>query len=468
MLSGMNGDLTADADPGTAAPQDNRRPAVDARRLPARRRAPYPVSPSIGPEGVRACLEMIEAGHRLFTERGYHGTTTTAIAEATGRSDAAFYQYFDSKQALFLLLFENLGRDLVAQFGALPPIAGTPAGLTALREWLAGLGVVLDRHSASLLEWPTPDEDDAGPAENPQEAYIARLGAMFRKQLPDADFAGLSSRAVSLVVTGLTAYGHFVLNVRNRGFRTEAIAPAVFDDALSRVIHRGLFPGAYPAGVPRRLGDLGGARPATRSAPAPERLPGLRRPVTRRGQATIRKITEAAIDTFEARGLAGTSVNDIIAAAGVAHGTFYTYWADRAAIVTTLMHQAAEAVLAHLDTLLDAASSADLRGWLAGWLDVVAGHGPVLHVWATDIVDEPLLQPLGIEVDNRLRDVANRLLADSPVLGDLDANTRTTALWTILAELPRSAWRRNPVLTRDEVLRAQTLLLARGFLGWPR
>ncbi|GAB2964203.1 TetR/AcrR family transcriptional regulator [Amycolatopsis acidiphila] len=461
----MNGDLAAGADRGTAAAQDNARPVVDTRRLPVRRRAPYAVSPSIGPEGARACLELIEAGHRLFTERGYHATTTTAIAEATGRSDAAFYQYFDGKQALFLLLFENLGRDLVAQFAALPPIAATPAGLAALREWLAGLGAVLNRHSASLLEWPTPDEADEEPSENPQEAYIARLAGAFRDRLPHADFAGLSPRAVALVVTSLTAYGHFVLDVRNRGLRTEATAPAVLDDALSRVVHRSLFPDAYPARKPGRPGGPGGVHPPARSAP--EQLPGLRRPVTRRGHATIKKITEAAIATFEARGLAGTSVNDIIAAAGVAHGTFYTYWADRAAIVATLTHQAAEAVLAHLATLLDAGSTAELGAWLAGWLDVVADHGPVLHVWAADIVDEPLLQPLGIEVDDRLRDVANRLLADSPVLDGLDENARTTALWTVLAELPRSAWRRNPVLTRDEVLRAQTLLLARGFLGWP-
>ncbi|HVV08233.1 TetR/AcrR family transcriptional regulator [Amycolatopsis sp.] len=459
----MNGDLAADANRGTVAAQENRRPVLDSGRLPVRRRAPYPVSPAIGPEGTRACLEMIEAGHRLFTERGYHGTTTTAIAEATGRSDAAFYQYFDSKQALFLLLFENLGRDLVAHFDTLPPVTGSRAGLAALHRWLTGLGVVLNRHSASFLEWPTPDEDDQAPAENPQEAYIARLGGTVRERLADADFAGLSSRTVSLVVTALTAYSHFVLDVRNRGSRAEATAPVILDDVLSRVIHRSLFPAAYPARAPGRLGRPGAARTNT----APERLPGLRRPVTRRGHATVRKISKAAIAAFEARGLAGTSVNDIIAAAGVAHGTFYTYWADRAAIVTTLMHQAAEAVLAHLGSLLAVGSATGLRGWLSGWLDVVAEHGPVLHVWATDIVDEPLLQPLGIEVDNRLRDVGNRLLADSSALGGLDENARATVLWTILAELPRSAWRRNPVLTRDEVLQAQILLLARGFLGWP-
>jgi len=463
MLNAMNGEVGTDANPELAAGQGREHPGPAGRRLPVRRRASFPVSPSIGPEGVRACLEMIEAGRRLFTERGYHGTTTTAIAEATGRSDAAFYQYFDGKESLFLLLFEDLGQDLVAHFDVLPPIDGSRAGLSALREWLAGLGVVANRHSAPLLEWPTPDEDDAEPAENPQEAYIARLAGACHERLLDADTAGLSYRAVSLVVTSLTAYSHFVLGVRNRGFPAESVAPAALDEVLARVVHRGLFPSAYPAREPRALSHP----PPTRPAAASGQLPGLRRPVTRRAHTTIKKVTRAAIAAFEARGLAGTSVNDIIATAGIAHGTFYTYWADRTAIVTTLMHQAADAVLAHLGSLPAVGSPGGLRTWLGGWLQVVADHGPLLHVWATDIVDEPLLQPLGIELDTRLGEVADRLLADSPALGDLGSRARTTALWTVLAELPRSAWRRNPVLTRDEVLRAQTLLLARGFLGWP-
>lgn len=43
--------------------------------------------------------EIIDAAARVFAERGYHGTTTQAIADVLGMRQASLYYYFPSKEA---------------------------------------------------------------------------------------------------------------------------------------------------------------------------------------------------------------------------------------------------------------------------------------------------------------------------------------------------------------------------------
>ena len=59
--------------------------------------------------------EILAAAARAFAERGYHGMSMRALAKATGRSPAAFYNYFESKEDLLFFLqrdaFEMLTKD---------------------------------------------------------------------------------------------------------------------------------------------------------------------------------------------------------------------------------------------------------------------------------------------------------------------------------------------------------------------
>jgi AcrR family transcriptional regulator len=44
---------------------------------------------------------IIKAVRRVFAERGFHGTTTRALAEAAGVSEALLFKHFPNKEALF-------------------------------------------------------------------------------------------------------------------------------------------------------------------------------------------------------------------------------------------------------------------------------------------------------------------------------------------------------------------------------
>jgi len=64
--------------------------------------------------GLRARAEIERAARSLFASSGYLRTTVADIATASGRSSAAFYQYFDSKEQLLVVL-GNQFNDEVAE-----------------------------------------------------------------------------------------------------------------------------------------------------------------------------------------------------------------------------------------------------------------------------------------------------------------------------------------------------------------
>jgi AcrR family transcriptional regulator len=61
-------------------------------------------------------------------------------------------------------------------------------------------------------------------------------------------------------------------------------------------------------------------------------------PTVTQGQRTREALLDAGVHVAEAHGLAGLSVNRVVARAGVAKGTFYVHFADRDAFVDA-MHQ---------------------------------------------------------------------------------------------------------------------------------
>src|SRR6266566_9861002 len=71
---------------------------------------------------------LLEAGLRLFAQRGFDGTTLDDIADAAGFTKGAVYRQFPSKSAFLLALFEQYAA--VARAGAAARQASWFAPLT--------------------------------------------------------------------------------------------------------------------------------------------------------------------------------------------------------------------------------------------------------------------------------------------------------------------------------------------------
>src|ERR1700760_4853008 len=64
--------------------------------------------------------------------------------------------------------------------------------------------------------------------------------------------------------------------------------------------------------------------------------------VTAKGARTREELVAAARRVFERDGYAGARVADIAVAAGVAHGSFYTYFSSKQDVFLAVMHQVGE------------------------------------------------------------------------------------------------------------------------------
>ncbi|MGZ4709098.1 MAG: TetR/AcrR family transcriptional regulator [Acidimicrobiales bacterium] len=90
-----------------------------------------------GPAAQRTRTQLIEAGHKVFVERGYYATRVADIVEAAGVSHGVFYRYFDNKAGLFRILAEQASHRLSGALDDIPDLtAGGTEAQTQLRAWL--------------------------------------------------------------------------------------------------------------------------------------------------------------------------------------------------------------------------------------------------------------------------------------------------------------------------------------------
>jgi TetR/AcrR family transcriptional regulator, transcriptional repressor for nem operon len=96
-------------------------------------------------------------------------------------------------------------------------------------------------------------------------------------------------------------------------------------------------------------------------------MPG--EPRTGRGRASRERIVEGAADLFAERGIAGTSVDEVLAAAGAGKGQFYHYFRGRDELAAAAVgYRCAQVVDGLTQALGDVSSLAGLEQALAGFI----------------------------------------------------------------------------------------------------
>ena len=118
----------------------------------------------------------------------------------------------------------------------------------------------------------------------------------------------------------------------------------------------------------------------------------LASPRTKPAEERRDDLMDAAQRLFVARGVEATTIDDIVAAAGVAKGTYYHYFAAKTDIVLALRDRFSAGFLARiagaLATLPAESAEAQLVAWtrtaVAAYLDTVALHDVVFHDFGHD------------------------------------------------------------------------------------
>ena len=194
------------------------------------------------------------------------------------------------------------------------------------------------------------------------------------------------------------------------------------------------------------------------------------RPLTARGQATRDKLVAAAREVFAERGFAGTRMGDLADAAGVAHGTVYTYFDTKEDVLL--------AVLAAVRTdLHEAMTVPRLRDPIArvdaanrAYLDGYRSHAQLLRVAQEASAGDSRFADVLLDLRRthvaRVAAAIRKLQEEGLAAPDLDAHTSAAALCGMVEGFAAHWLGRGEVHDEAVATRTLTQLWVRG-LGMP-
>jgi AcrR family transcriptional regulator len=359
------------------------------------RRSSYgPTSPTIGTRGARTRQQIIESASEAFVEQGFHATSVEDIAARANTSRATLYQYFESKDAIFTELMIETGDNMIRmtrQIGALGPTADGYEHLAVwVREWVANY----DRHAPMFIEW----QNVIAPA-SPLRPEVVRFNeAFWRKLAKEITKAGHPDKPADVsaqLVTSTLQRFNYIRHVFRPGLSQEQ-----FTAGLTVALQRYLFPttpldvlvadpladdGVKPLPV-HVMGPL--AAMPTERGDARDPLDGL----SPQARATARELIDAARRVFNRHGYGAAHIDQVLAEAGLARGTFYRYFDNLVELMVPLSVEASTRLTSLFRELpAESGDPRQLREWLARALEVQRHYSGTMRAWFEGYPLEPAL-----------------------------------------------------------------------------
>lgn len=355
----------------------------------AARRAPFADSPNLGPRGQRTRQRIIDASLRVFATDGYHDCSIDRITTSAGCSRVSFYQYFSDKEDLFRHLAGQLARQLSASIEALTLVGPGPDGWEALRAWVRRSADIHSRYVAVFHAFPSAAESDevvAGGSVRVGHHHVEQ----FRSSLATTD---LPPRRLDPVIRLLMETLPLTYDAAHA---LGAVAPEAFplerlQDAFTDVAHRTLFGrddtvNVHDADVAEPTQLTFG--PVMRDALAQVETPPV---LTEARQRTRDALLRAGREVFVQRGYHGTRVDDVAAAAGMSHGTFYRYFDSTDQLADLLVADAITRLSTAFSSLPSATGDVDgaTKAWLRRYNAAHVEEAALLRMWVDAALQDP-------------------------------------------------------------------------------
>jgi len=130
---------------------------------------------------------ILLAGAAVFARKGYHQATMAEVAELAEVAKGSIYQYFDSKQALFVALCKQFIREFSSRFEDIAEGQGTPLERLKTMWDLTMTAMVEDRQMFTLMVtfWGETRSDELS-------AFFAAQYPQFRRMLADLMAQGVA------------------------------------------------------------------------------------------------------------------------------------------------------------------------------------------------------------------------------------------------------------------------------------
>ncbi len=338
-------------------------------------------------------------------------------------------------------------------FEALEDVTPDASGHASLLACISRLADIEARYEPIIRAFEAAAETDRSLAGG-AASIIQRVVGVFEARVVATDLPPrLLDPTVELLNTG-------VISALSRMSILRAAAPAHYDrtrvdTSLADVVHRALF-GPLP-GVNIHHRPSSRKAPILRLSPAArtifDRARDLEADAANPSKRALGSILAVANDLISDRGYRGIRIDDVVRAAEVSRGSFYSYFDDIEDFVRVMGVRAIQEVSEVVRDLPEVPTRFAMRRWLRRFAEVNLTSGPLVRVWI-EAIEGPLRQDRAAVTDWGRRRMATMLQGRE--LGDIDIEAEIlVAIVEIFGSRPR---------TKVE-LDACLMLIERGFLG---
>jgi AcrR family transcriptional regulator len=439
-----------------------------------RREGYGPSSLAVGERGARTRQRIVEETLRLFEAQGFHATSVEGIAKAAGTSRSTLYQYFESKEQIFVELLDECGSALMRVVRRIGPLGPTRLGFDNLHWWLGEWAYVYDKYATMFVQWASVDTP--GTSVRPlvtgfTHSYNTRIAA----RLESSGITGLTPVDAAVAMTSIV---HRFNYFRHMGLMPHRFTADQLLDGLAVFVQLLLFPDTplevfsvveLPPSAHRRPESLVPSNEAF--AQLPDRLAGVRP----RAAATVRRLLDASALLFADRGYHGTGVDDVVGEAGFARGTFYKYFDEKLDLLLQLTRECAleMRVLIEEFLLIDPASAAgpaQLRGWLVRYLPFQTRYLGIMRAWLEGTSRDPQMLAAVRETTRNMHLASLQVLARVDRPHPLDSDIAAVIQGGILERLPQAVHEFDPERSDADIVELIAAVMERGLYnpGPPR
>jgi AcrR family transcriptional regulator len=444
------------------APEEDEHPVSDGEIV--RRQGYWPSSPVVGSRGARTRERIVAEALLLFERQGFRATSVDNIARAAGTSRATLYQYFESKEQIFLELIEECGsalRRVARRIGVLGP---TETGFAHLHWWLGEWAWVYDKYATVFVQWAELESSGTG-VRSLVGGFVQSYNKGIAARLEGSGLSGLTAAEAAVVLTSTV---HRFNYFRHR--RPGLPPPEEAVDGLAVVLQLALYPdtpvaafSGLPSVVARRAA---GPAPVRDTVPSPPATPTAE--LSPRAAVTVREMVEAGARLFAERGYHGTSVDDVVAAAGFARTTFYKYFDEKSDLLLRLTEESL-AGAAELSAGMAALEpgpglAAGLRAWLGRYLPFYRRYLGVFRAWVEGATTDPRVSSLAEQVNAAMAAAVHAVLARVERPYPLDLDVAEVVVLAVLDRLPEYVEIAGVPVSDERLVELMALVLERGLL----
>jgi AcrR family transcriptional regulator len=185
--------------------------------------------------GKLTMRKLLDAGAEVFAAKGFYATRVDDIVKVARTSHGTFYLYFPNKEALFRALATEVADEMRALAESLGPLEPGPAGVAALRAWIARLSDLYEHYGAVIRAWT---EAEIGGSEFGRLAtdVLTQFTRVVHRRVAEVAPPDLDPNIASLaLVAMLERLNYYVLSRQVRVDREAMVT------TLARVMHAALF-----------------------------------------------------------------------------------------------------------------------------------------------------------------------------------------------------------------------------------